>query len=124
MAEVTLMFSVTTVGAGITSSILGGLLADRFGPKNPLNYSRIAIAGSVLAWPAFLASVLYTDNIWVPIACTNFYFLVGECSWPANVTMMQRANPPDKFTSTVSVYQFFNVVGGCAATASIGLLIN
>jgi hypothetical protein len=29
--EIAIMFSVTTVAAGITSSILGGLIADKFG---------------------------------------------------------------------------------------------
>jgi hypothetical protein len=64
------------------------------------------------------------DGIWFPILCTNFYFLVGECSWPANVTMMQRAFPAEKFGGTISVYQFFNVLGGCTATAVLGFVIN
>lgn len=89
------MFSVQIVIGGITSCILGGLMADKFGQKNPLNLSRIAIAGSVLAWPTFLGSVLFTNNLWITIACQNLRYIFGECAWPANISMMQRAGTPE-----------------------------
>ena len=101
--EIAFMFSVTAVGAGITTNILGGLLADRFGSKDPLNYSRIAIAGSALAWPLFLLSVK-ADNFWLAMMSTNLNFLMAETSWPANMTMLQRAGPPDSVPSRVTVY--------------------
>ena len=38
--------------------------------------------------------------------------------------MMQRANPPEKFGSTVSVYAFFNYFCGSVSAAVLGFLIN
>ena len=82
------MFSVQIVAGGIASCIFGGLLADRFGQKDPLNLARIAMAGSALAWPAFVGSVMFTENLWLTMFFVNFRYLFGECSWPANITMM------------------------------------
>jgi len=38
--------------------------------------------------------------------------------------MMQRANPPEKFGSTISVYAFFNYLCGSVSAAVIGFLVN
>ena len=100
------------------------MIADRFSKKNPLNLSRIAIAGSALAWPAFVGSVLFTNNLLATVVCLNIMYLFGECSWPANISMMQRAGTPEQFARTVSVYNFFNYIGGSISTAFIGLLIH
>ena len=117
-------FSTTAVIAGITSCFAGGFIADKYGQKNPLNLSRILYLGSLLAWPAFLGGVLLTHNIWLTLLCVNLVFLFGECCWASNMTLMQRANPPEKFGSTVSVYAFFNYFSGSVSAAALGYLIN
>jgi nitrate/nitrite transporter NarK len=53
-----ILYCICVASAGLVSSISGGLLADKFGPKNPKAYSQICIWGSLLAMPCFIASVL------------------------------------------------------------------
>ena len=82
------------------------------------------MTGVIIAWPALLGSVLFTNSIWLTLISVNLLFLLGEGAWAPNITMMQRANPPEKFGSTISVYAFFNYLCGSVATALIGFLIN
>lgn len=74
--------------AGFVSSISGGVLSERLGPKNHKNYSRIAMAGSALAWPFFTLCCLTTGNFWLSIVGMFGKYFLGENYWAPNLAML------------------------------------
>ena len=83
-----ILYCLCVATGGLVSSITGGILADKFGPKNPKAYSKICMWGSALALPAFVASVLVTNNFYLAMAMTYLKYLIGECFWSPNITMI------------------------------------
>jgi hypothetical protein len=83
------MYAICVVTAGLSSSISGGVLADKFGPKNPKAYSKISLIGSAIAWPFFLGAVLIQNNFYLAMACIYVKYLIGECYRSPNITMIQ-----------------------------------
>lgn len=73
---------------GFASSVSGGMMATKFGPKNPKNYSRIAMIGSALALPCFLVTLL-TNNFWYAMIGLFGKYLLGENFWGPNLAMIQ-----------------------------------
>ena len=45
---------------GMTASLLGGIMADKYSKDHPRAYANICALGSVGAWPFMVASVLIT----------------------------------------------------------------
>ena len=87
--EFGLMYAICVVTAGLSSSISGGVLADKYGPKNPKAYSKISLIGSAIAWPFFLGAVLIQNNFYLAMACIYVKYLIGECYRSPNITMIQ-----------------------------------
>lgn len=98
------MYCLCVATGGLVSSITGGVLADKFGSKNPKDYSRICMIGTAIAWPIYMVSVLTTNNFYLAMGCTYLKYLIGECFWSPNITMIQKSSPPEKFGNYVSVY--------------------
>lgn len=86
--EFGLLYAICVVTAGLSSSVSGGVLADKFGPKSPKAYSKICLLGSLIAWPFFVTAVLVKDNFYVAMACIYAKYLIGECYRSPNITMI------------------------------------
>lgn len=86
--EFGLIYCAIVASAGLVSSISGGVLADKFGPKNPKAYSRICMIGSAIAMPAFCMSVLTPNSFALGMIGTFLKYLIGECFWSPNITMI------------------------------------
>lgn len=94
--EFGIAIAVIVLFGGMTSSLLGGIMADKYSEKNPRAYANICILGSLLAWPFFFASVLITNNFWLSIGCTAARYLIGENFWSPAITMIQKSSPQNK----------------------------
>lgn len=55
---------------------------------------------------------------------TYLKYLIGECFWSPNITMIQKSSPPEKFGNFISAYQLFTIMGGCISSFTFGLLVN
>ena len=117
--------SITTIAiGGFLSSLLGGIFSDKLGHKNPKNYSRICIFGSVIAWPFMTACTLVTNNFNICLACLAMRKLIGDNFWAANLAMMRESTPKGKYANVISAYQFFNFTAGAVSTVMVGSLVN
>lgn len=76
--------AVIVVSCGMTSCVMGGLLADKF----PNSYTKICQYGSLLAWPFFIMSVLLTHNFWLSLSFVALKLLVGDNFWSPNITLL------------------------------------
>lgn len=87
-AEFALCYSAINLICGFTSSMSGGIIADKFGKGRPMLKAWICVAGNLIALPLFIASVLITDNFWLSMSFTALRFLFGEPWKSPSVTMI------------------------------------
>jgi hypothetical protein len=123
-AQFGVLFACCIVIGGLISSISGGILSDKYGRDDPKAYSKIACIGGLLAWPAFVTSVLVTNNFWVSIGCTFLKYILGENFWSPAATMIKKSVPPAKIGNYISGYQFFMFMSGCISTFTFGTIVN
>ena len=81
--------AICVAGMGFLSSVIGGIAAEKYGPKNNKAYARICQIGSLLAWPCFTICTLTTGNFWLSIVMLFGKYIFGEGFWSANLAMIQ-----------------------------------
>lgn len=83
------------VVGGMTASIGGGILADKFEKKSYWTKAILCIQGCALSFPLIALGTLQTSNFYLSILCYALKVLVsGTYSGPA-ITMMQNTAPSD-----------------------------
>jgi nitrate/nitrite transporter NarK len=87
-AEFAMFFSLIVLFGGFTSSIVGGIICDKFGTGRPMMKSMVAIIGNMIAMPMFAAGVLCTNNFYFSISMMLFKYLFGEPWKSPAVTMI------------------------------------
>ena len=86
--EFALVYALTNMILGFTSSLGGGIISDKFGGTNARFKAQVCVASSLIAIPFYVASMLITNNFWLSMACTAARFLLGEPYRAPNVTMI------------------------------------
>lgn len=122
--EFGLAIAVIVLFGGMTSSLLGGIMADKYSEKHPRAYANICTLGSLLAWPFMIASVLITQNFWLSIGLTAARYFIGENFWSPSITMIQKSSPQNKKGEIYSAYQFYTILSGCLSTLLFGTFMN
>ena len=107
-AEFTFLYAGVNMFCGLISSLLGGIICDRFGKGNPRMKAQVCMAGNILCLPLLIGSVLITNNFYLSMALTAGRYLIGEHYRSPALTMVQNTTPPDKQGSMVGAYQFAN----------------
>ena len=67
---------------GFLSTVMGGILSDRFDKKSKMTKAIICIFGSALAIPAIAACTLTTTNFYFSLFFMAVKYLISEC-WMA-----------------------------------------
>ena len=109
--------------AGMASTAIGGILADKYGRKKSSIYSLVAICGSLMALPLNIIS-LTSGNFYLAMTSYVVRTLLGDVFWSPNITMIQKSCPPDALPSYMSGYQFANKMAAFTATLVFSLLLN
>ena len=110
---------MTVLGFG--SSLVGGIISDKYEKKSYMIKSYIIMAGNLLALPMISMACL-TGNFW--IAMTGFALKVmvsGSYLAPA-ITMMQNSAGAGNAGMVVSVYTFYSNIVQTIAPALFGVL--
>lgn len=111
-------------GCGFMSTILGGLLSDRFEKKSKMTKSYICMIGSLLGLPAIMACTLITGNFHLSLFAMAIKYFVAECWMSPAITMMQATVKPEDQGNIVSAHLFYLTVVGCISTVCLGQLAN
>ena len=119
--QFSLLYGTMQIGFGFTSSLMGGMLAKRLGPKY---YSKICQASALAPLPFLWLTLLQTNSFTLSIFGAGMKYLLGEWFWAPNVAMMQQSVPPKKFGSCISAYQFIVTIAGCLSAFMTGSIIN
>ena len=73
---------------GFTSSILGGIINDKFAKKNPKIITYNCIASSIICLPISAMVCLTTDNFWVSFSFLALKILLTSSWQPGTYTML------------------------------------
>lgn len=97
--------AIALTTCGFSSSILGGIISDKFEKKNYMTKSWIIMAGNILSIP-LVAFGCWTSNFYLAmLAFTLKIFVSGSYYAPA-ITMMQNSTRPSNSGLVVSAYTF------------------
>ena len=88
--------ALIVAGMGFLSTIIGGLLSDKFEKKSRMTKARICMIGSALGLPAILACTLLTGNFHLSMFAMAVKYLVSECWMSPAITMMQSTVKPEE----------------------------
>lgn len=72
---------------GFSSSIVGGIISDKYGKKSYMTNSLIVMTGNFLAVPLILLACL-TSNFWIAIVAFALKILVSGSYFAPALTMM------------------------------------
>lgn len=98
--------AIALTTCGFSSSLLGGIISDKFEKKSYLTKSRLIMAGNVISIP-LVAFACFTSNFYLAmLAFTMKIFVSGSYYAPA-ITMMQSSTRPSNAGLVVSAYTFF-----------------
>jgi len=105
-AEYAMLNALAQFVCGMTASLGGGILADKFEKKSYWTKSLICMTGCALAFPLIALGTLTTGNFYLSMLSQALMLLVsGTYSGPA-ITMIQNTAPQDQQGNVVSVYFF------------------
>ncbi len=92
------IFGLITVVAGLVSTLLGGVVADRLRPRFPGSYFWVSGIGMLIACPFFLAT-LYTPfpAAWVPMFFAIFFLFLN--TGPSNTALANVSLPAVRATA-------------------------
>src|SRR5881392_189625 len=92
------IFGLITVIAGLVSTLLGGVIADRLRPRVPGSYFWVSGIGMLIACPFFIAT-LYTPfpAAWIPMFVAIFFLFLN--TGPSNTALANVSLPAVRATA-------------------------
>ena len=73
---------------GFLSTVLGGIISDKFEKKTKMTKAIVCILGSAAAIPAIAACTLITNNFYLSVFFMAVKYLISECWMSPAITMM------------------------------------
>jgi len=105
-AEYAMLNALALSGCGLTASIGGGIIADKFEKKSYWTKALLCIQGCAISFPLIALGTLTTGNFYLSVLCYALKVLFsGTYSGPA-ITMIQNTSPQEQQGNVVSVYFF------------------
>jgi MFS family permease len=98
--------AIALICCGISSSLLGGIISDKYEKKSYMTKANIIMAGNVLSIP-LVALAVWTQSFYVAMAAFAMKIFVSGSYYAPAITMMQNSTRPSNSGLVVSVYTFF-----------------
>ena len=115
------LFGAITVVAGLTSTLIGGWLADRMRPKLPSADFLVSGVGMIVACPIFVASLyLPFPTAWIPMFFAIFCLFLN--TGPSNTAIANVSLPSVRAMAFALNIFVIHVLGDLLAFPSIGFI--
>ncbi len=115
------IFGLITVVAGLASTLLGGIVADKLRPRFPGSYFFISGIGMVIACPIFVASLyLPFPAAWVAMFFAIFFLFLN--TGPSNTALANVARPAVRATAFAINIFFIHALGDVQAFWILGYI--
>ncbi len=122
MSESGVAFGLIAGGAGALGSFAGGVLADRFGSRDPRWYGRISGTASLLGAP-FFALFALAPSAAIALVCFGVFYFLNNVYLPILWMLVQGlVHPRLRATSSATQFAVTGLVGYGLGTISIGML--
>ena len=108
---------------GFSSSLLGGVISDKFEKKSYMTKSLVIMLGNTIGIP-FFAALCFATNFYVAIACFAATLFFQSCYLAPALTMMQNSTSAEDAGLVVSAYGFFSYLAQTLSPAFFGFLAN
>jgi hypothetical protein len=114
-------FGLITVVAGLTSTLLGGVVADKLRPRFPGSYFWVSGLGMLIGCPLFVAS-LYVPfpTAWIFMFLAIFFFFLN--TGPSNTALANVALPSVRATAFAINILFIHAFGDVQAFWMLGYI--
>lgn len=114
-------FGLITVAAGLTSTLLGGSLADRLRAKLPGSYFIVSGVGMLLAFPFFVASLYLPFPLaWLPMFLAIFFAFLN--TGPSNTALANVSHPSVRASAFAFNILIIHLLGDALAFPSVGYI--
>ncbi len=112
-------FGLITVVAGLTSTILGGMVADRLRPRYPGSYFLVSGVGMLIACPLFVASLYIPfPAAWISMFLAIFFLFLN--TGPSNTALANVSLPAVRATAFAINIFFIHALGDVQAFWILG----
>lgn len=122
-SQYALINAAALVGCGFSSSLLGGVISDKFEKKSYMTKSLVIILGNTIGIPIF-AGLCFASNFYVAMTCFALCLFFQSCYLAPAITMMQNSTEPEEAGLVVSAYTFFSYLAQTLSPAFFGYLAN
>jgi MFS family permease len=114
-------FGIITVVAGLVSTVLGGVVADRLRARFPASYFLVSGIGMLIAFPLFLG-VLFTPfpAAWIFMFLAVFFVFLN--TGPSNTALANVTLPSVRATAFAANIFVIHLLGDAAAFPTIGYI--
>jgi MFS family permease len=115
------MFGLITVVAGLVSTLLGGVIADKLRPRFAASYFWVSGIGMLIACPFFIAT-LYTPfpAAWIPMFFAIFFLFVN--TGPSNTALANVSLPAVRATAFAANILVIHALGDVQAFWLLGYI--
>jgi predicted MFS family arabinose efflux permease len=115
------IFGLVTVVAGLSSTIIGGIIADKLRPRFPGSYFSVSGIGMVLACPFFVASLYIPFPMaWVPMFLAIFLLFLN--TGPSNTAIANVSLPVVRATAFAVNIFIIHLLGDVQAFWLLGYI--
>jgi MFS family permease len=115
------IFGLITVVAGLTSTLLGGIVADKLRPKMPGSYFWISGVGMLIACPLFVLSLyLPFPAAWFAMFLAIFFLFLN--TGPSNTALANVSRPSVRATAFAVNILFIHAFGDVQAFWMLGFI--
>ncbi|MBK7951539.1 MAG: MFS transporter [Deltaproteobacteria bacterium] len=122
LSESGVAFGLLAGGTGALGSFAGGILADRFGARDPRWYGRISGTACLAAAPFFALFALAPSAV-AALACFGVFYFLNNVYLPILWMLVQSlVHPRLRATSAATQFAVTNLFGYGVGSLTIGLL--
>ena len=123
-AEYAMLNALALSACGLTASIGGGIIADKFEKRSYWTKAILCIQGCAISFPLIALGTLTTGNFYLSVLCYALKVLFsGTYSGPA-ITMIQNTSPQEQQGNVVSVYFFCITLAQTVSPVIFGYIAN
>ena len=109
---------------GLLSSLMAGIIADKFGKNDPTLMSKICVLSAIVAFPLTAAACLIRNNFWLAMALMIIKALISSSYVSPSVTMMQNTTKAKDQGNIMGAHMFYTTITSTAAPLFVSMIIN
>ena len=118
-----LLNAISLIVCGFSSTIIGGIISDKYEKKSYMTKSWVIIIGNLIGLPLF-GLMCFSSNFYTAMICNALSLLFQSSYLAPAITMCQTSTTPENAGFVVGAYAFFSYIAQSIAPALFGYIAN